>query len=83
MLGFVTSQVRLPLEVGQAHVDIEQGFAWTGGYARPSVQTLPSDCNRGIYQKLLPSAKRKRNGSVGWVTRPNAGGVVRAFGAIW
>ena len=80
MLGFVTSQVRLPLEVGEAHVNIEQGFAWTGGYARPSVQTLPSDCNRGICQNLLPSAKRNRNGSVGWLTRPNPGAAV---GAIW
>lgn len=28
--------------------------------------------------KLPPSANRNRNGSVGWVTRPNAGGVANA-----
>jgi hypothetical protein len=36
--------------------------------------------NRGIFQKLLPNANRARNGSVGWLTRPNAGAFV---GDIW
>jgi hypothetical protein len=33
-----------------------------------------------VCQKLLPSENRARNGSVGWVTRPNAGAAV---GVIW
>jgi hypothetical protein len=35
-------------------------------------QKLPF-VNRGIGQKLLPNANRNKNGSVGWLTRPNPG----------
>ena len=43
----------------------------------------PEAACRGICQKLLPNENRARNGSVGWVTRPNAGGVATALGVIW
>ena len=80
MPGLGASELKLPLEVGQGHFDRAHGHPRTCVYAPPSVPTLPRADSRGILQKLLPNENRTRNGSVGWLTRPNPGAAV---GAIW